>query len=91
MTRGLRLTDGIVELRPPRRTDARPLYEAVIASLAELVPWMAWAHAGLDGPDDERELEPVGEGSSRTPNPLRCLDLPITGVRPRHPRHEFGQ
>ena len=46
MTRGLRLTDGIVELRPPRRTDARPLYEAVTASLTELVPWMAWAHPG---------------------------------------------
>ena len=46
MTRGLRLTDGIVELRPPRRTDARPLYEAVTASLTELVPWMAWAHQG---------------------------------------------
>ena len=46
MTRGLRLTDGIVELRPPRRADARALYEAVTASLIELVPWMVWAHAG---------------------------------------------
>lgn len=51
MTRGVRLTDGIVELRPPRRTDARPMFEAVTASLTELVPWMAWAHS------DYREVE----------------------------------
>ena len=45
MARGIRLTDGIVELRPPRRTDTAPLYEAVRASLPELIPWMAWAHS----------------------------------------------
>jgi ribosomal-protein-serine acetyltransferase len=44
MWRGLRLTDGTVELRAPRRTDAPELYEAVRASLTELLPWMAWAH-----------------------------------------------
>lgn len=44
MARGVRLTDGVVELRPPRRTDAVPLYEAVRVSLPELLPWMAWAH-----------------------------------------------
>ncbi len=51
MARSVRLTDGIVELRPPRRTDARPMFEAVSASLPELVPWMAWAHP------DYREVE----------------------------------
>ena len=46
MWRGIRLTDGIVELRAPRRTDAPELYAAVRASLPELLPWMAWAHPG---------------------------------------------
>ena len=45
MWRGIRLTDGVVELRAPRRSDAAELYAAVRASLPELVPWMAWAHA----------------------------------------------
>jgi RimJ/RimL family protein N-acetyltransferase len=44
MWRGIRLSDGIVELRAPRRTDTPELYEAVRASLPELLPWMAWAH-----------------------------------------------
>ena len=44
MWRGIRLSDGVVELRAPRRTDAPELYEAVRASLPELLPWMAWAH-----------------------------------------------
>jgi len=44
MWRGLRLTDGVVELRAPRRSDASELHEAVRASLPELLPWMAWAH-----------------------------------------------
>src|SRR3954470_15594775 len=46
MWRGIRLTDGIVELRAPRRTDAPDLFAAVRASLPELLPWMAWAHPG---------------------------------------------
>jgi RimJ/RimL family protein N-acetyltransferase len=44
MWRGIRLTDGIVELRAPRRTDAQELANAIRASLPELIPWMAWAH-----------------------------------------------
>jgi RimJ/RimL family protein N-acetyltransferase len=44
MWRGIRLTDGFVELRAPRRTDAPELHAAIRASLPELLPWMAWAH-----------------------------------------------
>ena len=44
MWRGIRHSDGIVELRAPRRTDAPELYEAIRASLPDLLPWMAWAH-----------------------------------------------
>jgi RimJ/RimL family protein N-acetyltransferase len=44
MWRGIRLTDGVVELRAPRRTDAAELHAAILGSLPELLPWMAWAH-----------------------------------------------
>lgn len=44
MARGVRLTDGVVELRPPRRPDAAPLHDAITVSLSELIPWMVWAH-----------------------------------------------
>ncbi|MGZ4691380.1 MAG: GNAT family N-acetyltransferase [Acidimicrobiia bacterium] len=46
MWRGIRLSDGVVELRSPRRGDAADLHEAVRESLPELVRWMAWAHPG---------------------------------------------
>ena len=44
MVRGVRLTDDVIELRPPRKADAEELYLAVQESLAALLPWMAWAH-----------------------------------------------
>lgn len=40
------LTDGKVVLRPFQFTDASALYDAVRESLADLKPWMAWAHDG---------------------------------------------
>jgi RimJ/RimL family protein N-acetyltransferase len=40
----VRLTDGVVGLRAPRRSDATELFEAIRLSLPELLPWMAWAH-----------------------------------------------
>lgn len=40
------LTDSIVCLRPFRTDDAVLLHAAVCESLAELKPWMSWAHDG---------------------------------------------
>ena len=40
------LTDGLLLLRPFRLDDAAELYESVIESLADLKPWMSWAHDG---------------------------------------------
>ncbi|HEX8140603.1 MAG TPA: GNAT family protein [Pyrinomonadaceae bacterium] len=40
------LTDGRILLRPYGAQDIDALYEAVRESLAELSPWMPWAHAG---------------------------------------------
>lgn len=39
------LTDGRILLRPYGPQDIDSLYEAVRESLAELSPWMPWAHA----------------------------------------------
>ena len=42
----MRLNDGVVELRAPRRSDITELHRAIHASMPELLPWMAWAHPG---------------------------------------------
>ena len=49
--RALRLTDGIVELRPPRRGDVTELYLAIRESMDGLLPWMAWAHPAYNEVD----------------------------------------
>ena len=38
------LTDGVLLLRPFQLEDVKPLFDAVRESLAELKPWMSWAH-----------------------------------------------
>jgi RimJ/RimL family protein N-acetyltransferase len=40
----VKVTDGVVTLRPFQIEDATQLYEAVCESLTELKPWMSWAH-----------------------------------------------
>lgn len=45
MLASTRLTDGVVELRPPRPSDVDEIHAAVRASLDDLIPWMAWSHA----------------------------------------------
>ncbi len=42
--RGFSLTDGIVSLRPYRPSDADETYQAIRESLAELSPWLPFAH-----------------------------------------------
>jgi RimJ/RimL family protein N-acetyltransferase len=39
-----RLTDGVVELRPPHERDVDEVFAAVRESIAELSPWMDWCH-----------------------------------------------
>lgn len=51
MVRALRLTDDVVELRPPRRGDATELYFAIRESMDTLLPWMAWAHPAYNEVD----------------------------------------
>lgn len=40
----LTLSDDVVYLRPLQEADAEALYQAVRASLDDLIPWMSWAH-----------------------------------------------
>ena len=47
------LTDGMILLRPFQWQDIKQLYEAVRESLAELKPWMSWAHDGYSQPEAE--------------------------------------
>ncbi len=42
--RDITLTDGVVSLRPYRLSDAGETYEAIHESLAELGPWLPFAH-----------------------------------------------
>ncbi len=37
-------SDGVIVLRPLRADDVTSMYDAVCESLAELKPWMSWAH-----------------------------------------------
>ncbi len=46
MPRSRELDDGVVVLRPPTDGDVDEIFAAVRESLAEVVPWMAWCHAG---------------------------------------------
>ena len=40
------LNDGVIFLRPPDSGDLPEIMQAVLESLADLNPWMSWAHDG---------------------------------------------
>ena len=44
MSLSTRITDGVITLRPFQMEDAGALYSAVLESLADVKPWMSWAH-----------------------------------------------
>lgn len=50
------LTDGVVLLRPFRLEDVVPTFEAVCESLADLKPWMSWAHDGYQQQETEEYI-----------------------------------
>jgi ribosomal-protein-serine acetyltransferase len=51
------LTDGKILLRPYRYDDAEDIYAAVRESLAEMYPWMPWAHKDYTLDDSRRWLK----------------------------------
>jgi RimJ/RimL family protein N-acetyltransferase len=52
-------------LRPPRRTDAGPLHEAIAETLPELIRWLPWARPGHSRLDTRRYLRGARLGWSR--------------------------
>jgi RimJ/RimL family protein N-acetyltransferase len=75
MTLDVELTDGVVTLRAFRVEDAAPLYEAVRESLAELTPWMSWAHAEYSGDEAEGFIKIVrARWEERTLYPFAITD-----------------
>ena len=60
-------------LRPFRRRDADPLVEAVYESIAELVRWLPWAHAGYGRTDAIRFIRDSGSAWAEG----RAFDLAI--------------
>lgn len=59
------LTDGVVTLRPLQPADAPAMYTAVHESLAELKPWMSWAHDGYSEREACEWIEKAQERWSR--------------------------
>lgn len=56
-TTNIRLTDGLILLRPPHPEDVLAINEAVHESMAELHPWMDWATDAYDEASAGRWLE----------------------------------
>jgi RimJ/RimL family protein N-acetyltransferase len=52
-------------LRPPRRTDAGPLHEAIAETLPELTRWLPWARPGHSRLDTRRYLRGARLGWAR--------------------------
>jgi RimJ/RimL family protein N-acetyltransferase len=50
---GLELGDGLVLLRPYRRSDVDELYEAARESIDEVYPWLPWCHPGYQRSESE--------------------------------------
>jgi len=56
------LSDGVISLRPPRLTDDRAIYEAVFESIADINPWMSWAHDNYTIDETQEWLESTRQG-----------------------------
>ncbi len=57
MEKEIKLTDGVVLLRPYRIGDVDHLYQAVRESIAELSVWMPWCHADYSIEESRAWLE----------------------------------
>ena len=53
----IELTDEVVVVRPFRDDDAKPLNDAARESLADLKPWMSWAHDGYAREETETFIQ----------------------------------
>jgi len=56
------LTDGSVTLRQMQKNDSSIIFEAVQESLADLKPWMSWAHERYSEEENRKWLESQPKG-----------------------------
>jgi len=56
------LTDGSVILRQMQMSDSPIIFEAVLKSLTDLMPWMSWAHEGYSEEENRKWLEAQPKG-----------------------------
>ena len=57
MEKEIRLTDGVVLLRPYGSGDVERLYQAARESITEMSPWMPWCHADYSIEESRAWLE----------------------------------
>jgi RimJ/RimL family protein N-acetyltransferase len=57
MQKDIILTSGNITLRPYRKEDIDSVHESVIESIAELSPWMPWAHSDYSTDDTRAWVE----------------------------------
>ena len=57
----IKLTDGVVLLRPYGSGDVERLYQAVRESITEMSPWMPWCHAGYSIEESQSWVESRAE------------------------------
>ena len=61
MEKEIRLTDGVVLLRPYGSGDVERLYQAVRESVTEMSPWMPWCHADYSIEESQAWVESRAE------------------------------
>jgi len=61
MEKEIRLTDGVVLLRPYGSSDVERLYQAVRESITQMSPWMPWCHAGYSIEESRAWVESQAE------------------------------
>ena len=66
------LTDGSVTLRQMQMSDSSIIFEAVQESLADLKPWMSWAHEGYSEEENRKWLESQSKGWFEQLNLIRA-------------------
>ena len=77
MEKEIRLTDGVVLLRPYGSGDVERLYQAARESITEMSPWMPWCHADYSIEESRTWIESRAEAWAKGTD----YDFVITGAK----------
>lgn len=61
MEKNIRLTNGIITLRPYQTSDVEPLYQAARESIPEVSVWMPWCHPDYTIEESKEFIEKLPE------------------------------